>query len=233
MKSADEIIILTYDVPHRKSFDIMFQIYLLNLPNNIHVMASKMSYVKKLSPHIEHRPPVVHNIFPEDLSRMLGFKYSYLDEQINKIKSSSIIIVAGSGILDDNLLENHLVINSHPGYLPMVRGLDAAKWAIYYDLPLGATVHRVTNQVDSGPVLLREEISIESKDTLYSIFYKIYDLEISLLIRSLNGLISDKLIEYQMIPESNVGPLRKRMPNSLELKLFDKINTRIANASSS
>jgi phosphoribosylglycinamide formyltransferase-1 len=233
MKSADEIIILTYDVPHRKSFDIMFQIYLLNLPNNIHVMASKMSYVKKFSPYIEHRPPIVHNIFPEDLSRMLGFKYSCLDEQIDKIKSGSILIVAGSGILDDKLVENHLIINSHPGYLPMVRGLDAAKWAIYFDLPLGATVHRLTNQVDSGPIFLREEISIESKDTLHSIFNKIYNLEISLLIRSLIGLISEKPIEYQIIPKPMEGSLRKRMPKSLELELFDKINSRISTTSSS
>jgi phosphoribosylglycinamide formyltransferase-1 len=41
------------------------------------------------------------------------------------------MVFDGVGIIPQSVCCSFPVINSHPGYLPYIRGLDALKWAIY------------------------------------------------------------------------------------------------------
>ena len=41
------------------------------------------------------------------------------------------MLIGGAGILPKKLVNSMKIINSHPAYLPYVRGLDSLKWAIY------------------------------------------------------------------------------------------------------
>lgn len=45
------------------------------------------------------------------------------------------------------------VINTHPGYLPEVRGNHCSLYAIIHDLPVGCTVHYVDKGVDTGSII--------------------------------------------------------------------------------
>ncbi len=52
-------------------------------------------------------------------------------------------------------------INLHPSLLPANRGPDPIFWSLYYgDRETGVTVHKVTEELDEGPVILQQKVTI-------------------------------------------------------------------------
>lgn len=49
------------------------------------------------------------------------------------------------------------IINPHPGYLPMTRGSHPYIWAVLRALPQGAACHFIDENVDTGPLICRQE----------------------------------------------------------------------------
>ena len=70
------------------------------------------------------------------------------------------LVNGGAGIFKPKLLAmpRRGVLNVHPGLLPEFRGLDPVLWALEEDGPIGATLHLVSDGIDEGPILIREEI---------------------------------------------------------------------------
>lgn len=56
-------------------------------------------------------------------------------------------------------------INVHPGLLPQTRGYNPNVWSIVEDLPAGATVHYMDEEIDSGDVIARREVDVSFDDT--------------------------------------------------------------------
>ena len=54
------------------------------------------------------------------------------------------------------------LINLHPSLLPIGRGADPIFWSILEELPQGASIHRVDESIDTGEILVQEEIKIQS-----------------------------------------------------------------------
>lgn len=78
------------------------------------------------------------------------------------------------------------------GFLPTLRGAHAVRDALRARLPVtGATVHLVTNDVDSGPVLLREEAPILPDDDETSLYARIKIIEHRLLPQAVATLIRE------------------------------------------
>jgi phosphoribosylglycinamide formyltransferase-1 len=76
------------------------------------------------------------------------------------------------------------VLTSH-GCLPALRGPRAVRDALRRRLPAtGATVHYVTNAVDSGPVILREEVPVLVDDDEVRLHERIKAVEHQLLPRA-------------------------------------------------
>ena len=73
------------------------------------------------------------------------------------------------GSADEEFISRYRIINSHPGYIPLARGLDSFKWALYYHLPIGVTTHFLGEYVDAGEVIERREIPINDTDTFHSL----------------------------------------------------------------
>jgi methionyl-tRNA formyltransferase len=57
------------------------------------------------------------------------------------------------------------VVNVHPGYLPYNRGRNAQIWSIMDGTPVGATLHYMDDNVDTGPIVDRVEVTVEPWDT--------------------------------------------------------------------
>ena len=71
---------------------------------------------------------------------------------------SDLYIIFGSSYIKGELIEflvHHKAINIHMGISPYYRGTDCNFWALYDDNPhlVGATIHRITKGLDSGPIL--------------------------------------------------------------------------------
>lgn len=62
-------------------------------------------------------------------------------------------------------------LNLHPAYLPHNRGWHTPTWAILDGSPAGATLHRMVEEIDAGPIVARRRVTIfphDTADTLYA-----------------------------------------------------------------
>ncbi len=73
-----------------------------------------------------------------------------------------LVILLGADIVPAALLEIPRLgtINPHYGLLPRYRGMNVTEWSIYYDDPVGVTVHAVDPGIDTGEILLHEALTV-------------------------------------------------------------------------
>jgi methionyl-tRNA formyltransferase len=80
-----------------------------------------------------------------------------------------LLLVAGcSRILGPELLAVPRLgaLNVHPSLLPAYRGREPLFWALLHgETKVGVTVHRMTGEVDAGPVLFQREIPVPPRAT--------------------------------------------------------------------
>lgn len=103
-------------------------------------------------------------------------------------------------IIPASIFKKIKCINFHPGYIPFNRGWYPQVFAIIYDLPFGVTIHEITEELDLGPIIDRQEIKVNSWDTSGSLYTQAIDLEEELIRRNLLGLINDNYSVF--LPES-------------------------------
>ncbi|MDA8141180.1 MAG: formyltransferase family protein [Desulfobacteraceae bacterium] len=58
------------------------------------------------------------------------------------------------------------IINLHISMLPWNRGADPNLWSFLEDTPKGATIHYIDEGLDTGDVLVQQEVDYERNDTL-------------------------------------------------------------------
>lgn len=81
------------------------------------------------------------------------------------------------------------IINLHPSLLPKFPGLDGIGQALRAGEKItGCTVHRVTAEVDGGPVLAQSRVPIAPADTLETLSAKVHAAEHALLPAVIAGL---------------------------------------------
>lgn len=212
--------VLTYNCHHRKTYDTLC---LLKAKGyfDVTVFAQPMTYTKKRYPVIEHRPELIMNVpVPNELCR--NFDYQYIEGQFVETidnGNDTLFLLCGAGLLPNDFIKNNRIINSHPGYIPLARGLDSFKWALYYHLPIGVTTHFLGEYVDAGEIIERREIEIKGHDTFHSLAERVYENEIDMLVGAIE--LADK--EHSFIkPDSN--EIFKRMPEVIEKELIQKFH---------
>jgi len=212
-----DCIVLTYDAPHRKTYDTLCLLKVRGY-SDVLVWAVPMHYKKKFKPIYEHRPQTYDYMEPEILAEQFGFSY-YRAESFDEFEfdRSIPVLVCGAGIIPDDIIKNYNVINAHPGYIPLVRGLDALKWAIIDGLPIGVTTHLLGDEIDAGEIIDRKIIEIHSNDTFHSIAQRVYETEIVMLVDAIE-MLSD---EHVYISAGD-NILHKRMPAEVEEKLMSR-----------
>ena len=106
------------------------------------------------------------------------------------------------------------IINVHPALLPVpeqpvdvpiLQGMHAVRQALRMGLPYtGASVHYVTPEVDGGPVILREAVTILPDDDEKSLHGRIKLVEHRLLITAINQLSSNRSARVRPIQNQSV-----------------------------
>lgn len=235
----ENIVVLTYNHPHRKTEDLCVRLKLKGYDNVI--LASVPWQDKPQRAALwSHRPMKAH-VSPIELARALGYQLSPHKDyhsvlQFMNHEIPRFTLVGGAGILPENFVTRWKIINTHPGYLPYVRGLDALKWAIYRDLPIGITTHFCGIKADTGLVIRQEPLDLKYGDTLHSVAQRMYDLEIDMLSSSINDWISvntKDLVEfgeYYRCRDTGVdvpSVVNKRMAMEKEVMLGDLLQARI------
>ena len=105
-------------------------------------------------------------------------------EEISAREPDLVVLAGFMRVIKSGLLEAFAgrIINLHPSLLPSFPGLDGIGQAFRRGVKVtGCTVHRVTAEVDGGPIIDQAAVRIEESDTLESLAAKIHAAEHALL----------------------------------------------------
>jgi phosphoribosylglycinamide formyltransferase-1 len=223
------ISIITYDSPHRKTQDLIFALRLRGY-SDIHLAVLPWIERANFQPLYKHRPGKPFLLSTEALCERSGLTFHRVAAQELDIfytnHSCEHILIGGAGLLPTELAVNHQVINGHPGYLPQVKGLDALKWAILEDLPIGVTTHFISGEADGGLLIAREKVEIQADDTFHSLAYRVYETEINMLADAI-AIIDAGQAPLTNLDDPSILPHR-RMPHAKELEMMQHFNAKIA-----
>ena len=219
--------IITYDNPHRKTQDLIYSL-LINGFKDIFLIITPWKNRKNFIPRFQHRPIKSINVSVDEMCLNLGLKSIRVNvdelENLFLEKQFKNIIIAGAGILPENIAKKFKVINSHPGYLPYSKGLDALKWSIYNVDPIGVTTHYISEKADEGLLIEKKIIPLYKEDSFYNLCLRVYESEIEMLVNSI------KLIEKDLAPLISLADndfiANRRMSNEKELIMIEKFKKR-------
>jgi methionyl-tRNA formyltransferase len=106
-----------------------------------------------------------------------------------------------------HLVNNVLCINIHPGLNPYNRGWYPQVFSIINELPAGATIHIMDEEIDHGDIIIQEEIIITSSDTSLSVYNKVQSKEIELLEKTFDSIIDGTFQKNKPISEGNYNSI--------------------------
>jgi hypothetical protein len=97
-----------------------------------------------------------------------------------------VLVLVGAPIVPAALLAVPRLgtVNAHYGLLPAYRGMNVTEWSVLRGDPVGVSVHLVEEGIDTGPILLRQEIAIARAETFASLRRKHQDVAADLLVRA-------------------------------------------------
>ncbi len=107
-------------------------------------------------------------------------------------------------IFPEKLVCTHRCINVHPGYNPYNRGWFPQVHSILNKLPAGVTIHEMDTELDHGPIIVQQPVEILESDTSYDVYAKIQQLELQLLERYLDALVTGNYQSTPMHTEGNI-----------------------------
>jgi methionyl-tRNA formyltransferase len=87
-------------------------------------------------------------------------------ELLERLKPD-LVVLGGTRIIKPALINipGDGMLNSHPGLLPECRGSASVAWSIYFDIPIGCTVHFIDPNIDTGPIIKKQVIPVHRGDT--------------------------------------------------------------------
>jgi methionyl-tRNA formyltransferase len=82
-----------------------------------------------------------------------------------------VLVLGGTRIIKSHLLEipRRATVNCHPGLLPWLRGSASVGWALFKDLPQGATAHFIDPGIDTGDIIIRRQLPVHRGHTYESL----------------------------------------------------------------
>jgi phosphoribosylglycinamide formyltransferase-1 len=82
------------------------------------------------------------------------------------------------------------ILNTHPALLPSFPGWHGVRDALDYGVKVtGCTVHVATEEVDAGPILAQEAVTVEPDDTVESLHERIKAVERRIYIRTISEIL--------------------------------------------
>ena len=209
--------VLTYDTNHLKTEHLLLRL-IKKKDLNLIVYALPFKKRKNRKVLFSHRPNMAAGEKPEKLANKMSIPFRRITKLTDIKDKLDVCLVGGAGILPKEFVAKVITINCHPGLIPSVRGLDAFKWAILDNKPLGISLHIIDEGVDSGKHLKSIKTSIFRNETIQKLEKKHYKLEIDLLANFRDHLESPK----KEIPNLKKCKPKMRMPINLERSMLDQ-----------
>ena len=115
--------------------------------------------------------------------------------QIEAIQPDLIIVVAFKKLpFEIFSIPKYGTINLHASLLPNYRGAAPINWClINNETKTGVTTFFINESIDKGDILLKKEIIISDEDDFGSLYLKLSSIGSKLLVKTINGVITDTL----------------------------------------
>ena len=113
-----------------------------------------------------------------------------LNKQLTALTPDLFVVVAFK-ILPKSLIDlpRFGALNLHASLLPKYRGAGPIQWALMNgDTTTGVTVFQITPDVDTGDILLQQEIAIGADDTMWTLGMRLCEAGAKLVIEAMDAL---------------------------------------------
>ena len=136
-------------------------------------------------------------------------------QELLKSDKPDLLVLGGTRIIKPNILQvpRQSTVNSHPGLLPWLRGSASVGWALYKDMPQGATTHFVDPGIDTGDIILSRELPVYRHDNYESLNYRIAILAGELMAEAVISIESGDASRTPQDP--NLGETFEVIPDDL------------------
>lgn len=154
------------------------------------------------------------------------------EEVINILKELEpdiICVVAYGKILPKEVLDypRFGCVNVHGSLLPKYRGAAPMQWAIINgEEKTGITTMYMDEGMDTGDMLLKEEIKIEEEDNLESIHDKLMNIGGNLLVKTLDKIVDGSIVREKQLNEYTLAPMITKEMTKID---FSKTSREIFN----
>ncbi len=124
-------------------------------------------------------------------------KLSFENKSLKLIKKYNIDILCLAGfmkILSGNFIKEFSkpILNIHPSLLPKYKGLNTHERAIKNkDKFAGASIHKVTEKLDSGKVILQKKVRILKSDNVRSLEKKVLKIEHEIYSKAIDKFLTN------------------------------------------
>jgi methionyl-tRNA formyltransferase len=143
-----------------------------------------------------------------------------VEEHLRKLAPDAIVIIAYGQIIPARLLPIPRLgwINLHASLLPKYRGAAPIQWAIASGETLtGDTTMRIDAGMDTGEMLLQEELRIGAEETAPELAGRLAEMGAPLMTRTLRGLAKGELSgRAQNHAEATLAPMLKKEDGRIE-----------------
>ena len=129
---------------------------------------------------------------------------------LRELKPEAIILVAYGQILPNDIIQlpEYGCINVHASMLPKYRGASPINKAIIEgERKTGITTMLMDEGMDTGPILLQQEIDIDPDDTAGSLSYKLAETGSTLLLRTLEDIENNTVTPVPQPEGATYAPL--------------------------
>lgn len=143
-----------------------------------------------------------------------------VEEHLRSVAADAIVIIAYGQIIPARLLPIPRLgwINLHASLLPKYRGAAPIQWAIASgETVTGNTTMRIDAGMDTGEMLLQEELRIGVTETAPELAGRLAEMGAPLMARTLRGLAAGELVgRGQEHRAASMAPMLKREDGRIE-----------------
>lgn len=165
---------------------------------------------RKIQPCMVKREAEEHGITVLQPERI---KHETFIRQLESLSPSAVVVVAYGQILPPEILNlpRYGCINVHASLLPAYRGAAPVNWAIVNgENRTGITIMLMDKGMDTGPVLLQEQMDIKPDDTAGVLSRRLSEAGARLLIPALEGVAGGTLIPRPQTGKVSYAPPLKK-----------------------
>ena len=126
-----------------------------------------------------------YRIWPAELVKDPKLATQVRDERVDVILNAHSLFLIRKEVLEAPRLGS---FNLHPGPLPRYAGLNSVCWAIYRgETEHGVTLHKLTPEIDAGPIVYQESVRVGDDETGLSLTVKCVNIGVPLISRLLEA----------------------------------------------